>query len=284
MRMHWQTTRFEIDLSKPKIMGIVNLTPDSFSDAGRHRRLHEQLAHAEQQLKEGADVLDLGAESTRPGAVSIPLDVELDRLLPVLKEVVRWNIPISVDTYKAEVMQVALDLGADIINDVWALRQARAREVISAHPTCGVCLMHMHGAPISMQSQPLKEDVWTHVLEFLSTQIECLQTIGIQKKRITIDPGIGFGKTPSQNLSLLTQQTRLLELGVGVLIGWSRKSTLGILVGDGGSLADPASVAETRRIASTVAALIAAQRGAHVLRVHDVRDTLQALQIWQAVS
>ncbi|MBY0467261.1 MAG: dihydropteroate synthase, partial [Burkholderiales bacterium] len=160
--MHWQTSRFQIDLSRPKVMGIVNLTPDSFSDGGRFNGVAQALAHCEALLSQGADMLDLGAESTRPGAEVVPLEQELDRLLPVLSEAVKLGVPISIDTYKPEVMQAALDLGADIINDIWALRfptvHAGARsaaEVVAAHPTCGVCLMHMHRDPQSMQALPM---------------------------------------------------------------------------------------------------------------------------------
>lgn len=284
MCMRWKTSRFDIDLTAPKIMGIVNLTPDSFSDGGKRRPLDAHLAHAERLLKEGADILDLGAESTRPGARAVSLQEELDRLLPVLKEVVRWHVPISVDTYKPDVMQAALDAGADIINDVWALRQPRAREVVASHPACGVCVMHMHGEPLSMQLQPLAGDVWKEVLDFLKQHIQMLEASGIKKERITVDPGIGFGKTPAQNLTLLAQQQHLLHLEVGVLVGWSRKSTLGLLVGDGGSKADASLVAQSRRLASAAAALLAVQRGAHVLRVHEVRDTLDVLRVWRAVS
>jgi dihydropteroate synthase len=282
--MRWQTSRFEIDLTQPKIMGIVNLTPDSFSDGGQQIQFHEQLAHAERLLKDGADILDLGAESTRPGAAVVPLEEELRRLLPVLKELVQWNVPISIDTYKPQVMQAALDLGADIINDVWSLRQPNAREIVAAHPNCGVCLMHMHGEPASMQLSPFDGDVWSEVLNFLKQQVDMIQALGVKKNRILIDPGIGFGKTPEQNLALLSEQQKLLSLDTGVLIGWSRKSTLGILVGDGGSKANPKLVAETRRLASAAAALIAVQRGAHVVRVHEVRDTWDVLRVWQAVS
>ncbi|MEN9843970.1 MAG: Dihydropteroate synthase [Pseudomonadota bacterium] len=282
--MRWQTSRFDIDLSTPKIMGIVNLTPDSFSDGGQRGPLHAQLTYAEGLLKDGADLLDLGAESTRPGAVAVPLQEELHRLRPLLQELVRWQVPISVDTYKPEVMQMALDLGADIINDVWALRQPKAQEVIAAHPSCGVCVMHMHGEPLSMQLQPFEGDVWPEVLSFLQQRLHALESLGIQKNRIVIDPGIGFGKTPQQNMALLAQQERILELDTGLLVGWSRKSTLGLWVGDGGSQADPARVAPSRRLASAAAALIAVQRGAHIVRVHEVRDTRDVLRVWQAVA
>jgi dihydropteroate synthase len=282
--MWWQTSRFRIDVSHPKVMGIVNLTPDSFSDGGCQSSVHAQIKHAERLVQDGADLLDLGAESTRPGAVPVPLADELGRLLPVLQELVRWNIPISVDTYKPDVMRVALDVGADIINDVWALRQPGARDVVAQHPCCGVCLMHMHLEPQSMQSAPMNGDSWEQVIQFLEQQIQLNQAVGIQKDRIFIDPGIGFGKTPQHNLALLAHQERLLSLGHGVLVGWSRKSTLGVVLGDGGAIAPAADLAKTRLVPSVVAALLAVQRGAHVVRVHDVHETVQALRVWKAAS
>jgi dihydropteroate synthase len=282
--MWWQTSRFRIDVSHAKVMGIVNLTPDSFSDGGHQASVHAQIKHAQRLVQDGADLLDLGAESTRPGAVPVPLADELARLLPVLQELVRWNIPISVDTYKPDVMRAALDAGADIINDVWALRQPGARQVVAQHPRCGVCLMHMHLEPSSMQSAPMSGDPWAHVIQFLEQQIQLNQAVGIKKDRIFIDPGIGFGKTPEHNLALLAHQERVLALGHGVLVGWSRKSTLGVLLGDGGAMAPAADLAKTRLVPSVVAALLAVQRGAHVVRVHDVRETVQALRVWTAAS
>ncbi len=157
--MLWQTTRFRIDLARPQVMGIVNLTPDSFSDGGRHATVTAGLRHCERLLREGADILDLGAESTRPGSVPVPLEEERARLLPVLREALRLGVPVSVDTYKADMMREALDLGADIINDIWALRQPGAAGAVSAHPTCGVCLMHMHGEPATMQAAPMDGEV-----------------------------------------------------------------------------------------------------------------------------
>ena len=277
----WHTSRFRIDLSKPRVMGIVNITPDSFSDGGHFTSTSSALAHGEALLREGADILDLGAESTRPGAQTVPEDQELARLLPVLREAVRWGVPISVDTYKPAVMQAALDAGADIINDVWALRWSEpgsARtgvDVLADHSSCGVCLMHMHGDPTTMQVSPMQGDALPPVMEFLQTRMAALQARAVGPERIVIDPGIGFGKTVEQNFSLLARQNALLALGVPVLAGWSRKSSLGAVTGAG-----PAD----RLVASATAAALAVQQGARVVRVHDVQATVQALQVLAAVQ
>lgn len=282
----WQTTRFRLSLQRPLIMGIVNVTPDSFSDGGQHATQRAALAHCEQLLCDGADILDLGAESTRPGATPVPVADELDRLLPVLREAVKLGVPISIDTYKPRVMQAALDLGADIVNDIWALRwrdptdPLDGREVVAAHRSCGVCLMHMHGEPRTMQVQPMEGDVIPAILAFLGDSAAALQALGVARERIALDPGVGFGKTVEQNFSTLTAQPALLFLGHPLLVGWSRKSSLGRVA----SPRDPASVpaGQHERLApSLAAALLAAEHGAHVLRVHDVRDTWQALQVLQ---
>lgn len=288
--MHWQTTRFSIDLTTPQIMGIVNVTPDSFSDSGQHAGTAQAMRHAEQLLVDGAHLLDLGAESTRPGAQPVPLATELARLLPVLKLALGLGVPVSVDTYKPAVMRAALDMGADIVNDIWALRQPAtadcpsAAEVVAQHRGCGVCLMHMHRDPVTMQATPMAGDVWPEVIQFLKQRIEYIQAMGVEKNQILLDPGVGFGKTPTQNLQLLAGQEALLALGHPLLVGWSRKSTLGVVVGDGGPQADPSTVAHSRLVPSVVAALLAVQRGASVVRVHDVRETAQALRLWQAVG
>ncbi len=281
--MIWQTSRFELDLSWPRVMGIVNLTPDSFSDGGQHFAegdARPALAHAEQLLKQGADVLDLGAESTRPGAQPLPLAQELARLLPVVREATRLGVPISVDTYKPEVMQAVLDLGADVINDVWALRQPGAAAVVAAHPSCGVCLMHMHGEPRSMQAQPMAGEVVPQVVDFLRRQATALQTAGVDRRRMVLDPGIGFGKTVAQNFALLAQQDQLLALGYPVLCAWSRKSSLGAVLGAQGEPVAPAD----RSTASVAAALLAVERGARLLRVHDVQATVEAIKVWRACA
>jgi dihydropteroate synthase len=278
--MHWQTTRFELDLSQPKVMGIVNLTPDSFSDGGQHAETAQALRHAEQLLRDGADILDIGAESTRPGAVVVPMAQELARLGPFLREAVRWQVPISVDTYKPEVMQAVLDAGVDIVNDIWALRQPGAEQVVAAHPSCGVCLMHMHRDPQTMQIETMAGDVLSEVESFLNARMRALLDAGVGAARLVLDPGIGFGKTVVQNFQLLAQQADLLHLGRPVLAGWSRKSALGAALAHDGQVPEPAQ----RQAASVAAALLAVQRGASVVRVHDVKDTVDALKIWQAMN
>ena len=275
--MYWQTTRFQLALDRPRVMGIVNLTPDSFSDGGRN--LSQALEHAQQLLADGADILDVGAESTRPGAQAISQEDELARLRPFLHEAMRWNVPISIDTYKGAVMQVVLDLGVDIVNDIWALRQPDAEAAVLSHPTCGICLMHMHREPQSMQTQPMTGDVLQEVRGFLQGRAQALQAQGVSATRIALDPGIGFGKTVAQNLSLLARQSEALGPGYPVLVGWSRKSTLGAILAEDGAVPAPAQ----RVHASVAAALLAVERGAHVVRVHDVRATVDALKVWQAV-
>jgi dihydropteroate synthase len=272
--MIWQTSRFDIDLQRPRIMGIVNVTPDSFSDGGRHSSASAALAHAEQLLREGAEILDIGGESTRPGAPAVSLEEELARVLPVVQGALAWGVPISVDTYKAEVMQAALDAGADIINDVWALRQNGALAVVAQHPRCGVCLMHMHRDPQSMQVAPMQGDVIEPVKAFLRERAQAVREAGVADSRVVVDPGIGFGKTVEQNFELLSRQSALLDMGLPILAGWSRKSSLGSVTGQ--------SVAADRVAASVTAAVLALERGALVLRVHDVAPTVQAAAVWRA--
>ncbi len=277
--MQWQTSRFQIDLAQPRVMGIVNLTPDSFSDGGRHTELSAALQHAERILAEGADILDVGAESTRPGAQPLSEADELARLMPFLREVVKWQVPISVDTYKAAVMREALQLGVDIVNDIWALRQPGAEAVVAAHPSCGVCLMHMHREPQSMQSEPMTGDVLQKVQIFLEERIRALLALGVSADRIVQDPGIGFGKTPHQNLSLLARHADWSVPGFSVMAAWSRKSTLGSVLSEDRQLPSP----QDRIHASVAAALLAVERGARIVRVHDVKPTLDALKVWSAV-
>jgi len=272
----WQTSRFRIDLSRPRVMGIVNVTPDSFSDGGAHASTETALRHCEQLLKEGADILDIGGESTRPGSPAVPLEAELARVLPVVREAVKLNAPISVDTYKPEVMRAVLELGADIVNDIWALRQPGAREAVAAHPSCGICLMHMHRDPQTMQAVPMAGDVIPEVLSFLEAQVQLLRTMGVDPSRITLDPGVGFGKTVAQNFALLARQCELLAGGYPLLLGWSRKSSIGAVTG--------IEVAGERIVPSVAAAVLAVDRGAAVVRVHDVRDTVVALAVWRAMK
>lgn len=288
--MIWQTTRFSIDLFRPYVMGIVNVTPDSFSDGGKYFKSSvdssEILKHCEQLLKNGADILDIGGESSRPGALPLPLDEELARVLPVVRHAVTLGVPISVDTYKPEVMQAVLDLGADIINDIWAFRQPGAAQVVAQHSTCGLCLMHMHREPQTMQAEPMQGDVVVQVSDFLMTQAKTLEALGIARSRMMLDPGIGFGKTVEQNFSLLARQRELLVGDLPLLVGWSRKSSLAAVTEVTRALqAEEAQPDITDRlIPSVAAALIAVERGACVVRVHDVRETVQALKIWAAVE
>lgn len=287
--MHWQTSRFSIDLTRPQVMGIVNVTPDSFSDGGQHASRDAARAHCDQLLADGADILDIGGESTRPGAQPLPLDEELERVLPVLEHAVKLGVPVSIDTYKPAVMQAALALGADIINDIWALRWAgdanglTGEAVVCAHSTCGVCLMHMHREPVTMQVAPMQGDVVPQVLEFLQMHAQALLNAGVDPRRITLDPGIGFGKTVPQNFALLARQRELALGGYPLLVGWSRKSSLAAVTGR--SLAAVARMdVQERMVPSVAAALLAVQNGASVVRVHDVKETVQALKVWAAVQ
>ena len=273
--MIWQTSRFVIDLAHPQVMGIVNVTPDSFSDGGRYGSTAAALRHCEQLLKEGADILDIGGESTRPGSPAVPLDEELSRVVPLVREAVTLGVPISVDTYKPEVMRAVLDLGADIVNDIWALRQPGAAAAVAAHPQCGVCLMHMHRDPQTMQQAPMDGDVVPQVLSFLELQAHNLLALGVEKTRILLDAGIGFGKTVEQNFALLARHSELLAAGYPLLAGWSRKSSLGAVTG---------LEVDQRMVPSVAAAVLAVERGASVVRVHDVRETVAALAVWSAMQ
>jgi dihydropteroate synthase len=272
--MHWQTSRHLIDLTRPKVMGIVNVTPDSFSDGGRYASSRAAITHCEKLLLDGAHILDIGGESSRPGTPPVPLDEELARVLPVLREAVTLGVPVSVDTYKPEVMREALALGADIVNDIWALRRPGAREAVAAHPHCGICLMHMHGEPETMQRAPMEGDAVPQVLAFLQDATEPLREQGVDAARIAWDPGVGFGKTVEQNFALLARQRELLAGGYPLIAGWSRKSSLGNVTG---------LPVNERQAPSLAAALLAVERGAHVVRVHDVKETLAALKVRSAM-
>ena len=270
-------------------MGIVNVTPDSFSDGGQYASRDAAMAHCEQLIKDGANLLDIGGESTRPGAPAVPVDEELARVLPVLRHAVTLGVPVSVDTYKPAVMQAALDLGADIINDIWALRWQgdpggrTGMQVVSEHPACGVCLMHMHREPQTMQMEPMEGDVVPQVKAFLAALAQQLERLGVDSKRISLDPGIGFGKTVQQNFALLARQIELTSLGFPLVAGWSRKSSLAAVTQS--SLAAVASMdMQERMVPSVAAALLAVQNGAAIVRVHDVRQTLQALKVLAATQ
>ncbi|HWH82815.1 MAG TPA: dihydropteroate synthase [Burkholderiaceae bacterium] len=274
--MHWQTTRFRIALDRPLVMGIVNLTPDSFSDGGALADARAGIAHCERLLADGADILDLGGESTRPGSLPVPADEELARVLPVLDAALGLGCPISIDTNKPAVMAAVLARGADIVNDINALQAPGALDVVAAHATCGVCLMHMRGTPASMQQRPHYDgDVIDEVAAFLRARVGALAGRGIAAERIALDPGIGFGKSVEHNIALLRRQRELLALGRPLLVGWSRKSTLGAITGR--------AVGE-RLAASVAAALAAIQLGASVVRVHDVAATVDALKVWRAAG
>ena len=266
-------------------MGIVNVTPDSFSDGGQFNSTRAALSHCETLVKAQADILDIGGESSRPGALPLPLDVELARLLPVIQGAVTMGVPISVDTCKPEVMQAVLDMGADIVNDIRALQGqggevsgTSAMQVVSHHPSCGVCIMHMHRDPQSMQIEPMQGDVISQVLQFWSRITQNLQMQNMDRSRIVLDPGIGFGKTVAQNFALLARQQELLAAGYPLLLGWSRKSCLAWAASS--SLGTTAALdVHDRLVPSVTAAILAVQRGACIVRVHDVRETVQALAV-----
>jgi dihydropteroate synthase len=263
-------------LDVPRVMGIVNVTPDSFADGGEHATLEAAIAHGLQLAGEGADILDIGGESTRPGALDVPVDEELRRVIPVIEALAKQTaLPLSIDTSKPEVMRAAVAAGAGMVNDVHALRREGALEAAAALGV-PVVLMHMLGEPRSMQDAPRYDDVVADVHRFLAERIFAAEMAGIAKKHIIVDPGFGFGKTIAHNLALLAQLDRFTELGVPVLAGLSRKKTIGELTGR----SDPHD-----RIHGSVAAhLIAAQRGAMLLRVHDVAATVDALKVWNAVA
>ena len=266
--------KFLLSLERPLIMGIVNLTPDSFSGDGLGADTERAIEHARRQIAEGADLIDLGAESSRPGAIPATLDEEMERLLPVLDALADCPVPISVDTYKPEVMRAALAQGASMINDIFALRRPGALEAVAASD-CAVCLMHMQGEPLTMQQHPGYGDVVREVREFLAGRLAAAEAADIARDRLVLDPGFGFGKTLEHNLALLARLDETACDGLPVLAGMSRKSMLGAITGR--------AVGE-RMGASIAAALIAAERGARILRVHDVAETRDALSVWQAVA
>jgi dihydropteroate synthase len=280
----WRAGRFEIDLERPRVMGIVNVTPDSFSDGSPDITPERAIAWCEKLLGDGADILDIGGESSRPGALPVSAAVELARVEPVLAAAVRLGCPVSIDTTKAEVMRAALALGADIVNDISALREPGALGVVAAHGSCGVCLMHMKGTPRSMQAEARYDDVVAEVVAFLQERIAAARAAGIGRERIVADAGIGFGKTAAQNLEMLARQDELRVLGVPLLAGWSRKSTLARLAGIAATAPAERSSAQRARLdaASVVAAVLAVQRGARIVRVHDVAATVAGLAVWEA--
>jgi dihydropteroate synthase len=274
----WRCGRFLFDFNKykrPIVMGILNATPDSFSDGGKFRTPKDAVAQAEHMIANGVDLIDIGGESTRPGAEPLQLQEELDRVLPVIEALKDCGVPLSIDTYKAETMRQALRLGVDCVNDVWALRQNGSIDAVLESKDCGIVLMHMQRDPVTMQFNPAYQDVIADVKQFLGDRVELLIAKGIGRNRIAIDPGFGFGKTLEHNLNMLTNFAQFSTLGLPVLAGISRKSMLGKITGKD----------TNERVAGSIAAAImAADRGAKIVRVHDVAQTVDALKLWEAVN
>lgn len=266
--------KFRLDLAHPRVMGIVNVTPDSFSDGGRHASTDLAVAHALQLVAEGADILDIGGESTRPNAIPVGLDEELSRVIPVIERLAQEvDVPLSIDTYKPEVMRQAVKAGAAIINDIYGLRQPGAVQA-AAEGNAGICIMHMQGTPQTMQQEPVYADVVQEVKAFLHEQLQACHAAGISAERIVLDPGFGFGKRTVHNLALLQAMPAILELGRPILAGLSRKSVLGQIIG---------SDVDQRLHASLAASVIAVMKGARIVRVHDVKATVDALKVTDAV-
>jgi dihydropteroate synthase len=268
---------FQLDLSQPKVMGIVNVTPDSFSDGGKFSKTNLAIAHAVKLAEEGASILDIGGESTRPNATPVSLQEELDRVIPVIEVLVNHiNIPISIDTYKPAVMQAAIDAGVSMVNDVRALQEIGAMEVV-AKSNVGICLMHMQGTPQTMQLNPQYDDVIEEVKSFLNARLQATNggNVVAGHSRILLDPGFGFGKTREHNIALLQNLESFADLGQPLLVGLSRKSVLGQMTGND---------VDTRLYASIAASVIAAMKGAKILRVHDVKPTVEALKVVAAIQ
>jgi len=272
--MHLQCGRFKLSLERPLVMGVVNITPDSFSDGGMFADTERAIAHAQRLIGEGVDILDLGGESTRPGAAPVSLEVERRRVLPVLEALASGGVPVAVDTRKPELMREAIAAGAAMINDVTALSGPGALAAVARAPVA-VCLMHMQGDPATMQANPEYRDVVREVRDFLAQRVAVAEAAGIARNRIVVDPGFGFGKTVEHNLALLRSLREFNSLGGALLAGLSRKAMLGRLTGR-----EPLE----RVHASVAAALLAIQNGAHIVRVHDVAATRDALAVWNAVK
>lgn len=267
--------QFQLDLTTPQVMGIVNVTPDSFSDGGQFASSHLAIDHALKLIKEGASILDIGGESTRPNATPVSLQEELDRVLPVIEGLVKQiAIPISIDTYKPQIMQAAIAAGASIVNDVRALQEEGALDIV-AKSNVGVCLMHMQGTPQTMQIDPHYQDVVADVKAFLQARLEASIHAGCRASQIVLDPGFGFGKTRAHNIALIQQLDSFKALGQPLLVGLSRKSVLGQMTGND---------VDARLYASVAASVIAAQKGANILRVHDVKATVEALKVVSAIQ
>ena len=279
MKQYLQCGRYRLSLhaenSRPLVMGILNVTPDSFSDGGKFHSLELALSHAEQMIADGVDIIDIGGESSRPGAQPLPLDEELHRVLPVVYALRDCGKPLSVDTCKPDVMREALAAGADMINDINGVRAAGAVDAVR-DSDCALCVMHMASNPLTMQINPEYRDVLAEVSAFLMERVSSLEEAGVKRDRICIDPGFGFGKTLEHNLALLNNIDRLIrELGVPLLAGVSRKSMLGALTG---------KPVEQRMAGSLAAMLAAVARGASIVRVHDVAETVDALKVWKAIE
>lgn len=267
--------KFNLILNRPHVMGIVNVTPDSFSDGGKFTSTHLAVEHALKLISEGADILDIGGESTRPGAAVVGLDEELNRVIPVIEALsANCNVPISIDTYKPEVMRQAIAAGADIVNDVRALQEPDALEIV-AQSNVGVCLMHMQGMPQTMQLDPQYVDVVSDVKQFLLDRLNASIAHGIASNRILLDPGFGFGKTRAHNIALIQHLDVLTKMGQPLLVGLSRKSVLGSIAGGDES---------QRLYASVAASVISAMKGAKIIRVHDVKATVDALKVVTAIQ
>ncbi|QWD69249.1 dihydropteroate synthase [Polynucleobacter sp. VK25] len=274
----WRCGRFLFDFDKrkrPIVMGILNATPDSFSDGGRFRTPKDAITQAEYMIANGVDLIDIGGESTRPGAEPVELQEELDRVLPVIEALKDCGVPLSIDTYKAETMRQALHAGVDCVNDIWALRQSGSVDAVLENKSCGIVLMHMQRDPLTMQFDPSYQDVVNDVKEFLKERVELLLAEGVDGNRIAIDPGFGFGKNLEHNLTMLANFAQFSTLGVPVLAGISRKSMLGKITGKDSN---------DRVAASISAAIMAADRGTKIVRVHDVAETVDALKLWEAIQ
>jgi len=274
----WRCGRFLFDFTKrkrPIVMGILNATPDSFSDGGKFKSPIDAIAQAELMIEGGVDLIDIGGESTRPGAELVELQEELDRVLPVIEALKDCGVPLSIDTYKAETMRQALNAGVDCVNDIWALRQEGAVDAVLESKDCGIVLMHMQRDPQTMQFNPEYHDVLAQVMQFLKERAELLKAKGAQANRIAIDPGFGFGKSLEHNLNMLTHFDQFSRLGYSVLAGISRKSMLGKITGKD---------SHERLAPSIAAAIMAADRGARIVRVHDVPETVDALKLWEAIN
>ncbi|MEB0010333.1 dihydropteroate synthase [Glaciimonas sp. Gout2] len=277
MQQYFQCGRYRLAVNtpnaRPLVMGILNITPDSFSDGGQFYSLEFALSHAEQMIADGVDIIDIGAESSRPGSPTVSLSEELDRLMPIIYALRDCGKPLSIDTYKPMVMREAIAAGADLINDINAFRADGALEAVK-ESDCGLCVMHMQGQPQTMQERPAYDDVLAEVTRFWGERVAALERVGVERSRISIDPGFGFGKTLAHNLVLLRNIGKMQQLmDLPMLVGASRKTMIGNLTG---------KPIERRLAGSVAAALVAVAQGAKIVRVHDVAETIDALAVWQA--